>query len=191
MNKTYYLYLGGVALLGLLYWRRQDVVNAGTEIMATLSRKQFIDKYGPEAQKATAGTVLFPSVMLAQAILESDNGNSSLTRQAFNFFGIKANSSWINAGKPFIEKTTTEYVNGEPIKIVDKFRRYASPVDSFKDRNNFLLTNSRYTKAGVFTSKTPEAQAKALQTAGYATDPNYANLLISLINTNNLKRFDS
>lgn len=190
MTKSYYYYLIGLSFLGLVYWRRQDVVKAGSEIMATLSRKQFIDKYGPQAQIATAGTVLFPSVMLAQAILESNNGNSTLSREAFNFFGIKANSTWLNAGKPYVTKQTTEYVNNEPVVIVDKFRKYASPAESFKDRNNFLLSNTRYTKAGVFSAKTPEAQAKALQTAGYATDPNYSNLLITLINSNNLKRFD-
>lgn len=191
MNKSYYYYLGGVALLGLVWWRRQDVANVGSEIMATLSRSQFIDKYGPYARQATEGTLLFPSVMLAQAILESNNGNSLLTREAFNFFGIKADKSWLNAGKPYVSKQTTEYVDGEPVVIVGKFRKYSNPTESFKDRNNFLLSNSRYTKAGVFSAKTPEEQARALQTAGYATDPNYSTLLIKLINQNNLKQFDS
>jgi len=152
-----------------------------------LTRAQFISKYGPAAKSASKGSGIFPSVSLAQAILESGNGNSSLTKEAKNFFGIKADSSWSG---PYVVKSTTEYVNGVPIKTDAKFRKYETADLSFIDHITFLLRNARYKNAGVFTSKTPEQQAQALQKAGYATDPAYSALLITLINQNNLKQFD-
>lgn len=187
MNKnTLYWLLGIFAGFGLVYWRREDVEQIGTEIMTKLSRSQFISKYGPIATQATKGTGLFPSVTIAQAILESGDGNSSLTKEAKNFFGIKADSSWVG---PYVTKLTTEYINGAPVKVEAKFRAYESALESFQDRVKFLRKFSRY--KNVFTATSPEQQAQALQNAGYATDPNYASLLTGLINKNNLKQFDT
>lgn len=185
-----YIYLG-LALLGVAIWRRRDIEEIAVDMATKLSRSQFISKYAPAAVQATANTPLFPSVMLAQAILESGDGNSSLSKEARNFFGIKADSLWLTIGGPYVVKSTTEYINGVAVKIDAKFRKYESAVASFRDRNDFLMKNKRYTNAGVFKASTPEAQAQALQNAGYATDPNYANLLIGLINKNNLKQFDT
>jgi flagellum-specific peptidoglycan hydrolase FlgJ len=87
-------------------------------------------------------------------------------------------------------KPTTEYVNGVPVSVTARFRAYPDTLSGFQDRVNFLKRFSRYSNAGVFTAATPEQQARALQTAGYATDPEYSNLLIKLINQNNLKQYD-
>jgi|SRR3972149_4295390 len=182
-----FIWLGIIASLLGLYFSRTSVINLGYEIMAKLTRSQFIEKFGPIAKIASRNTTLFPSVFMAQAILESSNGNSSLTRQANNFFGIKADPNWPG---PFISKETTEYIDGVPKKVIAKFRAYETAIDSFLDRVNFLYKNARYRNAGVFSAISPEDQAKALQRAGYATDPEYANLLIKLINQNNLKKFD-
>ncbi len=185
--KSGVIYLGVLVALVLLYLERSTIASIPSEIMGKLTRSQFIQKYAGIAKAAAKGTGLFPSVFMAQAILESNNGNSSLTREANNFFGIKADASWKGN---YVLNPTTEYVGGEPVSVTARFRAYPNPIDSFKDRVNFLKVNKRYANAGVFIAVTPEAQAQALQKAGYATDPEYSNLLITLINQNNLKQFD-
>lgn len=187
MNKSLFWVAGLLALIGLIYWQREPLTEIANETMGKLTRSQFINRYAPLAIDAAKGTGLFPSVFMAQAILESNNGNSSLTKEANNFFGIKADARW--AG-PYVEKLTTEYINGVKVQVLAKFRAYLTPLESFFDRVSFLQKNSRYKNAGVFSAVTPEQQAQALLKARYATDPEYANLLIKLIQQNNLKQFD-
>jgi len=79
---------------------------------------------------------------------------------------------------------TEEVRNGKRVVENEPFRVYSSVRDSFRDYAKFLQENPRYTKAGVFSAKTPQAQAEALQRAGYATDPNYASALKSMISRN-------
>ncbi|MGN7988662.1 glycoside hydrolase family 73 protein [Pedobacter sp. 22226] len=153
-----------------------------------ITRKKYIESIKDAVITATSGTTLFPSVMLAQAALEGGNGASVLAKKYNNHFGIKASGSWKGLT---VVMPTTEYVKGVAIKVQATFRAYASLLDSFLDRVNFLKVNSRYAKNGVFSAKTPEDQAKALQKAGYATDPNYANLIINIIKTYNLKQYDT
>jgi len=130
---------------------------------------------------------LFASVAIAQAALESGYGQSGLSLKYQNYFGIKASAGW--KGKTSVMKTD-EYENGKKVTINSGFRVYPSLQDSIADRNNFLKVNTRYTKGGVFSAKTPEDQAKALQASGYATDPNYAAKIIAIINQYNLRETD-
>jgi len=147
-----------------------------------MTREQFIKKYYPIAEKLTAGTNIFPSVMLAQAIIESSGrvdgvwlvGQSLLSRAANNYFGIKDSAGW--KGQT-ISLKTGEFLNGQKVTVTGVFRKYATVEDSFRDYINFLQVNPRYKTAGVFTAKTPQEQTAALQKAGYATDPNYSKLL--------------
>ena len=147
---------------------------------------EFVNKFGSTFAVACLGTGLFPSVKLAQAALESGWGSHIAGN---NLFGIKAagnhtpywNGDYVTAG-------TTEYQNGGYQGQRSNFRKYATVGDSVKDHTYFLQNNKRYAK--VFEAQTPEEQAKALQAAGYATDPNYSGKLISIINTYNFKRFD-
>ena len=152
------------------------------------ARLEYIKKYTPAVIKAAKGTGLFPSLFMAQAILESGNGQSSLAKKYNNHFGVKASRGW--KGK-VIDMKTREVFDGKDVYIKDGFRWYNNPNDSFKDRVDFLKNNPRYTKHGVFSAKTPEQQADALLQAGYATDPNYATTLKWLINKYNLKALDS
>lgn len=150
-----------------------------------LSTSQYIDKIGNDAVKSTKGTNLFPSVLIAQAIIESGNGSSSLAREPYNnHFGIKATSSWKGSR---VEMMTSEFINGKWIKVKQPFRAYPNTVSSLKDRNK-LFNLSRYKK--VLTAITPEEQATEIHKAGYATAPTYAASLITIINRYNLKRFD-
>lgn len=186
--KNIYLYVGILIGLVIIFWQRKNIGDVASTVMAKLTRSQFIEKYGHIVKAVSKGSGLFPSVTMAQAILESGNGNSSLTREANNFFGIKADKSW--QGK-YVVKSTKEYdANGNEYTVDAKFRAYDSPGESFLDRVDFLKSMSRYKNAGVFIAPTPEDQARALQKAGYATDPAYSELLIKLINQNDLKKFD-
>lgn len=152
-----------------------------------MNRSEYIDRYKDIVISSTKGTGLFPSVMMAQAILESGNGNTSLASQYNNHFGVKAGYSWKGYK---VNMQTREVVGGQSQVMGDYFRVYANASDSFTDRNHLLASNDNYIQAGVFSASTAEQQAIALQRAGYATDPNYASVLISLINQHNLKALD-
>jgi len=132
---------------------------------------------------------LFPSLTIAQSAVESGWGpTSGLATQGKAMFGIKATSDW--TGKVYTSKTREVY-DGKNTTITAGFRAYDNYNDGIIDRANFLKQNQRYTNAGVFTASTPEEQAAALKAAGYATDPNYVSSLTNMINSSNLKRFDT
>lgn len=147
---------------------------------------EFLRTYGSVFSVACLGTGLFPSVKLAQAALESGWGKYTAGN---NMFGIKAAGQhtpyWHGS---YVSSRTSEYENGSYVQQTSKFRKYDTIGDSVKDHTYFLQQYRRYKP--VFEAKTPEEQAKALQSAGYATDPNYSGKLISIINTYNLKQFD-
>lgn len=147
--------------------------------MADLTRKQYVSMVAPIAIEACKGTAFFPSLMVAQAIIESGDGNSLLARVYRNHFGIKADKSW----KGQSVRLRTREVFSKEVFIKDGFRVYPTIDEGFKDRNNFLKSNPRYTKHGVFKAKTAAEQAEAFQRAGYATDPNYSKLLIQVNNS--------
>jgi hypothetical protein len=138
----------------------------------------FVDKYGQMAYDSAVHTGVPYEVTLAQAILESGYGNSTLASQYNNFFGIKPGSNWTGAVTP--PMPTSEYENGVYVKIMAPFRAYASPEDSFTDHANFLRVNSRYANAFQY-SNDPMQFAATIAADGYATDPNYTSKLQSLI----------
>lgn len=152
-----------------------------------LNNENFIAAVAPYAQDTYKKDKIFPSVTLAQAMLESAEGTSELTKQANNLFGIKA-FNW--SGKT-VSMPTRENYNGKNVVIMGKFRAYNNWGESIEDHGNFLVSNSIYSRHGVFSASSYAAQAKALQSSGYATDPNYANELIGLIQEYNLNQYDN
>lgn len=118
------------------------------------------------------------SIKLAQALLESGNGNSYLATRANNHFGIKCGGTW--NGKS---------VNRPDDSNNDCFRVYNDPEQSFRDHSQFLL-RKRY--ENLFTLKKDDYKgwAKGLKAAGYATNPRYPELLIDLIERYNLQQYD-
>lgn len=150
-------------------------------------QQAYIAKIARPCQKACAGTGLFPSVMIAQAALESGYGQSELSSKYNNHFGIKADKSW---NGPSVTLNTPEFINGVYKMLKGNFRVYSRPSDSFKDRIKFLKENPRYAKYGVFTAKTPQQQTQALENAGYATSPQYNETLDSIIAKYNLQQYD-
>lgn len=149
--------------------------------------KEYITKYAQDMVDASQGTGLFPSVMMAQGIIESGNGDSLLASKYNNHFGIKCacTACPCNLLNQNVVLKTDEEVNGRKITIDGKFRTYANTYDGFADRIDFLKSNPRYTKAGVFEAKTPQEQVAALVRGGYATSSTYAQKLNDII-----KRFD-
>ncbi len=158
-----------------------------------MTRQEYILEYTPFVLYSTVGTGLFPSVMMAQAILESSDkngvpGNSTLARIYNNHFGIKADKSWLGRK---VNLKTREVLNGKTVVTGDYFRVYDHELQSFNDRVQFLLRNKRYASAGVFRAKTPDQQATCLQLAGYATDPEYAAKVISIVVKYGLEELDT
>lgn len=130
------------------------------------------------------------SITLGQIILESSGSNpgglSGLAYKAKNLFGIKAGVSW--TGKTYSAQTG-EYGSGGAYTTTAAFRAYDSFAESIDDHGK-LLSTSRYQKyvKGVTDYK---AYAKGIKAAGYATDPNYASKLISIIESNGFQKYDS
>jgi len=153
----------------------------------------YIAKYSQDMVDASYNTGLYPSVMMAQGILESNNGQSQLASLYNNHFGIKCQCTicpcYLTGQN--VSLPTTEEVNGQTQHINASFRTYPTSFDGFVDRINFLKNNSRYANAGVFSASTPQEQTQALLNAGYATESNYADQLNQLIDRYNLTSLDS
>lgn len=142
----------------------------------------FIGMLAQAAQDCQRKTGIPASITLAQAALESSWGARAIGN---NLFGIKADKSWSG---PTVSFATTEHLNGKDVGLVDKFRRYSSWLDSMIDHAQFLLKNPRY--APCFKETTGLGWARALQTCNYATDPDYATKLQSIIRDRNLTFYD-
>ncbi len=144
--------------------------------------KVFQDKLAPYAEQVSQATGIPAKFMLGQAALETGWGKHEILdangKSSHNLFGIKAGGKW--TGK-VVNAVTTEYVNGVATKKVEKFRAYDSYADSFHDYANLLKGNQRYQNV-VANAKDAYGFAQGLQSAGYATDPQYADKLMRIIN---------
>ena len=118
------------------------------------------------------------SIKLAQGILESANGNSRLAVSANNHFGIKCHG-W-----------TGEEIYHDDDEKNECFRKYREAKESYYDHTNFLMRNSRYAFLFEYKSDDYKSWARGLSRAGYATDPNYAQKLINLIERYSLQQYD-
>ncbi|MCC8088541.1 MAG: glucosaminidase domain-containing protein [Rikenellaceae bacterium] len=144
-----------------------------------ISREEYILKYKNIAIEHMEIYGIPASIKMAQAILESDSGNSYLAKQANNHFGIKCRNDW----------------NGETVYRDDDarnecFRSYDSVEESFQDHSDFLDNSSRYNFLFDLAPDDYKAWAHGLKQAGYATNPKYPELLINLIEDNKLYLLD-
>ena len=144
------------------------------------TRLQYINKYKDEAIRQMHKHKIPASITLAQACLESNDGNSTLARKANNHFGIKCHNGW--KGKGFKHDDDQK---GEC------FRRYKNAEDSFVDHSYFLISGSRYNSLFDLKITDYKAWAHGLKAAGYATNPKYAQLLIDIIEEYKLYRYDT
>lgn len=143
-----------------------------------LSRGEYIDQWKDEAIYQMVIHKIPASITLAQGILESADGNSELARKANNHFGIKCHSDW---------KGKKTYHDDD--RKGECFRHYRNANESFEDHSLFLQ-KPRY--AQLFDLKITDYKgwAKGLKKCGYATNRQYANLLIRIIEDNDLEQYD-
>ena len=139
----------------------------------------YVKKYAPAATKNMRFFKIPASITLAQGILESGYGEGTLAKKANNHFGIKCHKEW--KGKSI---THDDDEKGEC------FRSYKNPLRSYRDHSLFLVDRDRYSNLFTLNRKDYKGWAVGLKAAGYATDPKYADKLISLIERFNLTRFD-
>jgi len=150
-----------------------------TKTSSSLIRREYIDTFKDLAIKEMDRNRIPASITLAQALLESDNGNSTLAKKANNHFGIKCHSGW---------KGPKVYHDDD--KRNECFRKYKSVYESYKDHSNFIVNGSRYEFLFDFDPSDYKSWAKGLQKAGYATSRTYATMLIRIIEDNQLYVFD-
>ena len=139
----------------------------------------YIDKYKDWAIEQMRDYHIPASITLAQGLLESNAGRSRLATQANNHFGIKVGSSWKG---PYIVQSDD--------RPDDKFRKYKSARDSYIDHSQFLQ-GKRYQGLFCLSPTDYKGWARGLKTAGYATNPAYAESLIRIIEMYNLNQFDT
>ncbi len=200
MDRKQKYILGGLfAVVTLLVVsQRQKIIN----VIKSMGKSDFIKLFYPIAEQVQRETGVPKEVILAQAGLESGWGGAVFGN---NFFGIKAGQTWKGltqelktwecgkTGDPKKDGITDKVIQifppGDSNGVCDKlysyrvygtFRKYSSVKEGFKDHANFLLTNSRYKKAFDFKNN-PKEFATQIAAAGYATDPDYAGKLHSII----------
>ena len=191
-NVSIPLIFAGILVIGLAFvFSLHTLSNSGVENEpqeATLPRQQFIDQLAPHAKQLQQGYGVLPSIILGQAILESNWGQSQLASQYKNLFVIKASGD-----QPKVSLETKEYVNEQWITIQGDFKVYNSWEESLDDHTMLFVNGTNWDPqlyAGVLTATDYKQAAQALQTAGYATDPDYANKIISVIESYNLDQYD-
>lgn len=146
--------------------------------------EDFFRKLAPYAQEAQRRTGIPASVSLAQAALESGFGRSGLAKTANNLFGIKAGRSW--KGKT-VTLPTREWVNGQWVTVDAVWRAYDTPLEAFLDHGR-LFYNGLYDAALPYRSS-PEEFVKRIAPI-YATDPKYADKLLTIIRRYALTQYD-
>ncbi|MEO6031190.1 MAG: flagellar assembly peptidoglycan hydrolase FlgJ [Burkholderiaceae bacterium] len=149
----------------------------------SISQADFVRRHESAARAAEAQSGIPAAFMVAQAAHESGWGRHEIRNadgsSSHNLFGIKAGSSWKGA---VTNITTTEVIDGQPRKVVAKFRAYESYEASFRDYAQLMKDSPRYAPV-LAAGDNASAFAQGLQRAGYATDPDYADKLTRLINT--------
>lgn len=156
------------------------------------TQQAFINQVAPSAKTLASANDLYASVMIAQAIVESGWGGSTLSKAPnYNLFGIKGDYNGQSVTMP-----TQEYVNGKYVTVNAKFRKYPSYKESLGDNVTVLkktsFTSGVYFYSGAWKSNTKSYKdATAYLTGRYATAPNYATTLNSVIETYNLTQYDT
>lgn len=150
--------------------------------------EQYVERFKKIAVIEMHRSGIPASIKLAQAILESGSGQSTLAKKANNHFGIKCGGSW--KGKTYHKKDDERRMG---IRVKSCFRAYASPEESFTAHTKFLTNPSKKSRYGfLFKYKKTDYKkwAKGLKKAGYATNPKYPALLIQVIKENDLHKYD-
>lgn len=143
------------------------------------SRNEYISKYQLLAIEEMERSGIPASITMAQACLESADGNSKLAKKSNNHFGIKCKSSWTGKKVYYDDDAKNEC-----------FRKYRTVEESYIDHTDFLMNNPRYASLFKLGSTNYKGWAKGLKKAGYATAKTYDKRLIHIIEEYKLYRLD-
>ncbi len=141
---------------------------------------EYIEQYKGIAVEQMLRYKIPASITLAQGLLESGAGQSTLTRKSHNHFGIKCGSSWRGRSVRYDDDARNEC-----------FRAYRHARESYEDHSKFLASGARYAFLFRLDITDYKGWARGLKKAGYATDPSYANRLIQIIENYELYKYDS
>jgi flagellum-specific peptidoglycan hydrolase FlgJ len=151
-----------------------------TVVVADADASSYINKYSSLAISEMKRTGIPASITLAQGMIESDFGRSSLAREGNNHFGIKCHDDWKGPTMRHDDDRKNEC-----------FRKYSRAEESFRDHSDFLTKTPRYSSLFSLSQTDYKGWAHGLRKAGYATNPDYANMLIRKIEENKLYVFDN
>lgn len=176
------------SLKGLVDEGPRFAVNDNQQVNQSFSNEEFIERLVPHAQTLQKGYGILPSIIIGQAILESNWGASELSSKYNNLFGMKSFGH-----SDYATLDTQEYMDGRWITIQEDFRVYQSWEESMDDHTMLFVNGvdwspQKYEK--VLAARSYKEAAIALQEAGYATDPGYANKVIQVIETYQLNQYD-
>lgn len=179
-----------IAFFAVLYLMVKPSIGITSEIVEThpqeMSQEEFLAELTPYAQEVSISHGVRPSLLIAQAALESNWGNSQLAKESNNYFGVK------NPGGK--EYPTAEFSEDEWIEIKASFKEYDSVYDSVLDYANLLKNGTTWDEnlyQAVIEAPTYKEAARALTQAGYATDPGYAEKVIQIIESHQLNDLDN
>ncbi|GAA3022926.1 glycoside hydrolase family 73 protein [Tetragenococcus solitarius] len=153
-----------------------------------MTKQEFIERLLPHAKELQEGYGILPSIIISQAILESNWGSSQLAHEYNNLFGIKAYGD-----QDKVKLETKEYVNEQWITIKGEFRVYNSWEESMDDHTRLFVNGVDWNPQkyeDVLTAQNYEQAADALQEAGYATDPGYAEKVKEVVENYQLDQYD-
>jgi LysM repeat protein len=156
-----------VAITGHAQYNEQDI-------------RDYIEQYADVAVQKMSEYKIPASITIAQGIFESACGKSRLATEGNNHFGIKCHSEW-----------TGDTILIDDDELQECFRRYASVSESYNDHSLFLTSRKRYSNLFELDIMDYKSWARTLKQDGYATNPQYADRLISLIERFNIARLDT
>ena len=187
-SMTIFVVVFLLLIMGLLYKMLNfSGQNDGAQLQA--QQEAFISQLVPTAQKLQRQYGILASVSLAQASLESNYGMSQLASDYYNLYGVKT----VADDEAGIDLETQEFQDGSWLTITDRFKVYDSWEQSMTEHAHLIYYGTSWDPAfyqAVLEGETYQAQAKGLQLAGYATDPDYANKLIEMIESWDLSQYD-
>ena len=185
---------GSVLVVGnQVYSQRQAMIQqrqavAASKAKVAAAKRAFIERLAPYAETLQQQYNILPSVTLAQAILESDWGQSELASKYHNLFGVKGTAQQQTA-----IMSTKEFQHGKWVTVRARFRVYPSDQAAMRDHALLFVNGTSWNRrqyAAVVAAQDYHTAARALQQAGYATDPKYASKLVSVIQQYKLTQYD-
>lgn len=181
----------GLGVIGLVFYASLSLLIEPIKTQMRLaenSQADFIGQIAPHAQLIQKRDGLLASISIGQAILESDWGASDLSQQHNNLFGIKSFGD-----EPRVTMYTKEYIDGQWLETPAAFRSYPSWEASLDDHVNLFKVGVNWNPdlyKKVLNAKDYREAAFELQEAGYATDPNYDQKIIGVIEAYHLNQYD-